>query len=191
MPRFATGKYAYGISDRSGFRYRMKDMRMEWNGSLVGKDEWEPKHPQLEPTRKSADAEALKNARPDRTEPAVQILLRPNPFKSNSLGSSLITVTEPSHGRSTNDAVRFRKVRGFDGFSQSVLELAAGYVITVLDENRYTFQVSSGTATVGGVVGGGENGTAGPGTATVSAATSTFDSSGVTLDSTSKTYDEA
>ena len=49
MGRFAVGKYAYGISDRSGFRYRMKDMRKEWNGSLVGKDEYEPKHPQLEP----------------------------------------------------------------------------------------------------------------------------------------------
>ena len=35
---FASGKKAYGISDRSGFRYRLKDMRKEWNGLLVGKD---------------------------------------------------------------------------------------------------------------------------------------------------------
>ena len=41
MPRHAAGKYAYGISDRSGFRYRLKDMRKEWNGFLVGKDEYE------------------------------------------------------------------------------------------------------------------------------------------------------
>ena len=39
MPRFAQGKHAYAISDRSGFRYKYKDMRKEWNGSLVGKDE--------------------------------------------------------------------------------------------------------------------------------------------------------
>ena len=43
-------------------------MRKEWNGLLVGKDEWEPKHPQLDPFRKVFDAEALKDARPDRDE---------------------------------------------------------------------------------------------------------------------------
>jgi hypothetical protein len=47
MSKYATGKDSYAISDRSGFRYRYKDMRKEWNGLLVGKDEWEPKHPQL------------------------------------------------------------------------------------------------------------------------------------------------
>jgi hypothetical protein len=65
MSNFASGKYAYGISDRSGFRYRLKDMRKEWNGSLVGFDEFEPKHPQLEPLRYRTDPEALKNPRPD------------------------------------------------------------------------------------------------------------------------------
>ena len=61
MSRFATGKNAFGISDRSGFRYRLKDMRKEWNGLLVGKDEYEEKHPQLEPFGKIADPEAIKN----------------------------------------------------------------------------------------------------------------------------------
>ena len=69
MARFATGKYAYGISDRSGFRYRLKDMRREWNGVLVGPDEYEPKQPQLGPFRTVNDPQALQNARPDRTEP--------------------------------------------------------------------------------------------------------------------------
>jgi hypothetical protein len=69
MAKYATGKDSYAISDRSGFRYRYKDMRKEWNGLLVGKDEWEPKHPQLGPFRKVTDAEALKEARPDRVEP--------------------------------------------------------------------------------------------------------------------------
>jgi hypothetical protein len=69
MSKYATGKDSYSISDRSGFRYRYKDMRREWNGLLVGKDEWEPKHPQLGPFRKVIDAQALKEARPDRTEP--------------------------------------------------------------------------------------------------------------------------
>jgi len=69
MGSFATGKNSYAISDRSGFRYRYRDMRREWNGLLVGKDEFEPKQPQLEPRAKVSDAQALKEARPDRIEP--------------------------------------------------------------------------------------------------------------------------
>ena len=65
MPKYAAGKYAYGISDRSGFRYRLRDMRKEWTGFLVGKDEYEEKHPQLEPRRHPTDAEALRDPRPD------------------------------------------------------------------------------------------------------------------------------
>ena len=69
MGRFASGKNSYGISDRSGFRYRLRDMRKEWNGSLVGKDEFEPKQAQLEPFPTVVDSQALKDARPDRKEP--------------------------------------------------------------------------------------------------------------------------
>lgn len=52
MSGFAKGKKAYGISDRSGFRYRLNEMKREWTGMLVGPDEYEPKHPQLEPRKK-------------------------------------------------------------------------------------------------------------------------------------------
>lgn len=69
MPKFANGKNAFAISDRSGMRYRYQDMRREWNGSLVGKDEFEAKHPQLKPFPKIFDPEALQDARPDRKEP--------------------------------------------------------------------------------------------------------------------------
>tara|TARA_R110001632_G_scaffold175841_1_gene295534 strand:- start:530 stop:1231 length:702 start_codon:yes stop_codon:yes gene_type:complete len=65
LSKFATGKWAYGISDRSGFRYRLRDMRKEWNGLLVGKDEWEAKQPQLEPIRATPDPQALRNPRPE------------------------------------------------------------------------------------------------------------------------------
>ena len=40
-------------------------MRKEWNGSLVGKDEFEAKHPQLTPILKVVDPQALRNARPN------------------------------------------------------------------------------------------------------------------------------
>tara|TARA_E500000318_G_scaffold12950_1_gene11896 strand:- start:1008 stop:1313 length:306 start_codon:yes stop_codon:yes gene_type:complete len=69
MSKFAQGKFAYATSDRSGVRYKYKDMRKEWNGLLVGKDEYEAKQPQLGPFRKVVDAQALKDARPDRVEP--------------------------------------------------------------------------------------------------------------------------
>ena len=50
MGKFATGKNSYGISDRSGFRYKLNDMKKEWTGMLVGKDEFEVKQPQLKPS---------------------------------------------------------------------------------------------------------------------------------------------
>ncbi len=60
MSKFANPSNAWGISDRSGFRYRLKDMRKEWNGLLVGKDEFELKHPQLDPKPKKTDVESLR-----------------------------------------------------------------------------------------------------------------------------------
>lgn len=69
MAKFASGKNSWAISDRSGFRYPYRVMKREWNGLLVGPDEYEPKHPQLGPFRKVVDPEALENARPDRVEP--------------------------------------------------------------------------------------------------------------------------
>jgi|TARA_R110000787_G_scaffold6123_1_gene21519 hypothetical protein len=75
MAKFASGKKAYAISDRSGFRYRYKDMRREWNGLLVGQDEYEPKQPQLGPFRKVVDPQALENARPDSPNPTSAFLV--------------------------------------------------------------------------------------------------------------------
>ena len=73
MPRYATGKYAKAISDRSGLEYRYKDMRKEWNGLLVGKDEFERKHPQLGPFRKIHDPQTLKEARPNNNKIPVTV----------------------------------------------------------------------------------------------------------------------
>lgn len=163
MARYASGKKAWGYSDRSGFRYRLSEMVTEWNGSKVGPDEFEQKHPQLEPIKTGADPQALQDPRPDqRTESAVAVLLGSNPFLSGSVGSAVITVSEPGHGRTSGDVVRFRKTNGFDGFTQAVLEDASGYTITVVTANTYTFTASSGTATAGGTRGGGQNATSGP-----------------------------
>ena len=85
-----------------------------------------------------------------------------NPFLSGAASSNTITVIEPSHGRSTNDTVKFRDAEGFDGFTATVLNNSSGYAITKVDDNTYTFTASSGTATTGGLRGGGGRVTAGP-----------------------------
>jgi len=163
MARFASGKKSWGYSDRSGFRYRLRDMVKEWNGLKVGIDEYEAKHPQLEPNYPGPDPTALFEPRPDsRTEVTVENLPGLNPFLSSSSGSAIITVIEPSHGRSTSDTVRFRDAEGFDGFTATVLNNSSGYAITKVDDNTYTFTASSGTATTGELRGGGGSVTAGP-----------------------------
>lgn len=161
MSKFASGKYAYAISDRSGQRYRYKDMRKEWNGALVGKDEFESKHPQLGPFRSVIDAQAIKDARPSRVEPKPEVLLKKDAFATGALGSSVITITEPGHGRSTGDIVRFRKVNGFEGVLSSEFERSEGYSITVTTSDTYTIGLQSG-AEIGNQRGGGANATAGP-----------------------------
>ena len=64
MPKYANPSNSYVISDRSGFRYRAKDTRKEWNGLRVGKDAYEDKHPQLDPRYHPTDPQSLQNAKP-------------------------------------------------------------------------------------------------------------------------------
>jgi hypothetical protein len=66
MPKWATGKNALAISDRSGMAFPHNEMVKEWNGSLVHYSEFEPKHPQIRRRRTVADAIALQNTRPQR-----------------------------------------------------------------------------------------------------------------------------
>ena len=49
MGKYASGKYALAISDRSGMAFPYDEMVREWNGSLVHYSEFEAKQPQLQP----------------------------------------------------------------------------------------------------------------------------------------------
>ena len=49
MGKYASGKFAKRISDRSGMAFPYNEMVQEWNGSWVHISEFEPKQPQLEP----------------------------------------------------------------------------------------------------------------------------------------------
>ena len=43
MSKFAKGKYALAISDRSGQAFPWREMVTEWNGAFVHVSEYEPK----------------------------------------------------------------------------------------------------------------------------------------------------
>ena len=89
-------------------------MVKEWNGAWVHFSEYEPKQPQLQPKPVSADPQALKHARPQRTAFFTPSVLNDNPFSTTG-SSTTVTVTEDRHGRSTGDAVRFYEVKEIVG----------------------------------------------------------------------------
>ena len=173
---YASDKNAYGISDRSGFRYRLKDMRVEWTGAKVGKDEFETKHPQLFPPRVGPDPQALKNPRPESNledqrnfqygwNPVGGIgdgILTPNTFILKGEVGNITVAISPSQEDVAN-------VQGVFGSSN------VGAVAVVV----------SGVA-VSGVAGTGAVGSAG----VIAGSAPRFDSTSITLDSTTDTFDE-
>ena len=150
---FSAGKHAWGICDISGQRYKLKTMKMQWNGLRVGPDQFDTKHPQLDPPHILADPQALRNPRPARTEPVAEALLTNNPFLSTA-GSAVIKVFEDDHGRSTGDKVRFRGAEAFDGFTVATITDPDAYAITKVNDDTYTFSAVAGTGTSGARGGG-------------------------------------
>jgi hypothetical protein len=70
---YASGKYAFGYCDRTGFRYPKKDLveqivNQRPTGLLVGKDVVDEDQPQLQLGRvRVDDPQALRNPRPDQS----------------------------------------------------------------------------------------------------------------------------
>jgi len=122
MPKYATGKHALAISDRSGLQFPWKEMVTEWTGAFVHTSEYEPKQPQLRPKTLSADSMSLTKVRPARTAFPTTTILPNNPFTTTV--STTVTVTQPNHNFSSGDAVRFRQVKDeVGGISIAILEL--------------------------------------------------------------------
>ena len=182
---YARGKRSQAISDRSGMAFPYNEMVKEWNGMLVHKSEFEPKHPQLEPKPHGGDAQGLENVRSDRTENAVAQLLPHNPFTTYAASSGIINVYAPDHGLTNGSTYRFRGAPttagtygdpgSFDGIAGSNIAKAAGYAITTgkyvsgsrdTDQttNWFYFTVDTNTATAGSVKGGGFPVSVGPAT---------------------------
>ena len=143
MSKFASGKRAYFISDRSGQRYRYRDAKREWTGAIVGPDEFDPKHPQLFPVRNISDPQALRDPRPDTqnifsvnvtfpTFNLTTVRYVPLPVMLSSVGQVVAT------GSATGEAISV----AITGIS------AEGYVGSVVASN-----IASATVAVTGVAG--------------------------------------
>jgi hypothetical protein len=191
MAKYATGKYAKAISDRSGLEFPYREMVREWNGSFVHISEFEPKQPQLEPKPQSGDGIALRHVRTARTETDVPYSLPEDAFETYEAGSRIINVTAPGHGLTNGTTQRFRgspalntggggtfqynNPADFDGITGANIAKAAGYTITTglyVNDARNTsdysvanffhFTVDTDTATTGSIKGGGVGCSVGP-----------------------------
>ena len=191
MAKYATGKYAKAISDRSGLEFPYREMVREWNGSFVHISEFEPKQPQLEPKPQSGDGIALRHVRTARTETDVPYSLPEDAFETYEAGSRIINVTAPGHGLTNGTTQRFRgspalntggggtfqynNPADFDGITGANIAKAAGYTITTglyVNDARNTsdysvanffhFTVDTDTATTGSIIGGGVGCSVGP-----------------------------
>jgi len=145
---YASGKHAYGICDRTGFRYPLEDLIYEFQdghrtGFRVGRDVVDPDQPQNFLGRiRVVDPQSLLNPRPD-VSPGRGL------FGWNPVGHPLVHLT------------------GQVGAVAIVVPIAESDVVT-------------GVAASGAV-----------GTVSVIAGTAPrFDSTSVTLDSTTDTFDE-
>jgi len=162
---YASGKYAYGISDRSGFRYRLKDMKQEWNGLLVGPDEFEPKHPQIMVSRHATDPQALRNARPEsniEAERVVQYGFNPvgyndyNNFVPNNLVaiSSVGTVVGVGDGSDSGsvDVVELSSVSATASIGSVIVADSGSTDIAIVSGMSATSSIGSATVTTSSAI---------------------------------------
>ena len=146
MSSFSSGKNALAISDRSGMAFPYKEMVFEWNGSFVHISEFEAKHPQLVVRSHRGDAQSLRNARPDRTEPPVPQLGTLNALQAGPPDIEEITVTIPGHGFKVGDIVRINGAVSFFPTYPQVshiedvdINIAAGHTVTAVTSNTFDF----------------------------------------------------
>ena len=109
MSSYASGKHAFGFCDRTGFRYRKKDLvpqieNQRPNGLLVGRDVLDKDQPQnfLGRLGDYADPQALRNARPDIAQDTSRQLFAFDPVGNGGAGGSGNLV---AHGKVGNVTV--------------------------------------------------------------------------------------
>jgi len=95
MARYANGKYAFGFCDRTGFRYKIKDLVPQikagrMTGLMVGRNMLDKDQPQnfLGRLGDYTDPEALRNARPDIAQDTSRELFAFDPVGNGGAGGS-------------------------------------------------------------------------------------------------------
>ena len=112
MAKFAKGKHALAISDRSGLAFPWREMVTEWNGQFVHYSEFERKQPQLEPRPFVADPQGLEKARPQVAPLPTPDLLEKNPITTNNISiGSVYVITQPNSRILVNDVVRLMSIK--------------------------------------------------------------------------------
>ncbi len=142
---YASGKNAFGISDRSGRRYRLREMKTEWTGAKVGPDEFDPKHPQLFPPKAFPDPQALRDPRPDPTLSQVFVPVGNTVFPPAAAAGPMIggvgQVTVNETQTSTSVTVSLTGIAGTSAVgSETVTGNVTVYAVTVasyLGANKY------------------------------------------------------
>jgi hypothetical protein len=112
MAKFAKGKHALAISDRSGLAFPWREMVTEWNGQFVHYSEFERKQPQLDPSPFVSDPQGLDKARPQVAPLPTPDLLEENPITTNNISiGSVYVVTQPNSRILVNDVVRLMSIK--------------------------------------------------------------------------------
>ena len=145
MAKFSQGRYALSISDRSGQAFPYLEMVKEWTGAWVHISEYEKKSPLISPKPYGADPQALQRARPARTEFYTPTILPNNPFTTTG-SSTTVTVDQPSHGRSTGDAVRFRSVVSSVGAVTPIIFMLETTLASDLTDSATTMTLTDASA---------------------------------------------
>jgi len=147
MARFAKGRRALAISDRSGAAFPYNEMVKEWNGSFVHNSEFEAKQPQLKPHPVGADPQGLMNARPARIEFPVQDILPNNPFTTTAANAS-VSVSYPANQINEGTTfVRFQAVKSPVG-GVPIITGAAGPALELSTTLDTAATATDGTITV-------------------------------------------
>jgi hypothetical protein len=109
MARYAKGRKAVLIDDRSGFKIKYKDARTEWTGSRVYKGDFESKHPQLQPQKylPAPRGNALFKPRTDNDSVPTTIPLGPLHGKFSAqtainFGKPTLSISEVANGLQLN-----------------------------------------------------------------------------------------
>lgn len=85
-------------------------------------------------------------------DPYTEYTLGANPLTSGTIGTGVITVTETAHGLVTGESVTISGAVAVDGITAP--QINTTFTVTVLTDDTYSI-ITEGTASSGGVVGGG------------------------------------